>query len=1139
MSGFIPAPEQLEATRPDQSNWVSANAGSGKTHVLTQRVARLLLAGAAPQKILCLTYTKAAAAEMQTRLFQTLGSWAMEPTEALATRLGALSGGDPVNDAEAIGEARRLFARALETPGGLKIQTIHAFCDMLLGRFPLEAGVSPRFEVIDDRASAQMRDQVYQGMARDAEIGRDDAFDDAAQRLNEGGIDDLTSGVLANRAEISAPDLEGRLAAHFGVVAERTVEEVAKAAIGLLDADDLKILATSLEQFGGKKVSIVAAAIRTHVPDFKEPTLAAEDLANALLRKKDWAPRSDLVTKSLRQDDPTAETRLGNLANWAQATREAMQGVKTVARTRDLHSFAASLLHRLKDSKATSGLLDFDDLITAAEGLLKHSHMRSWVLFKLDQGIDHILVDEAQDTSPTQWSVIAAIAEEFFAGEGARTDSRSLFVVGDEKQSIYSFQGADPRAFGTMREYFRGRLAALGAKLGEPRLLTSYRSAPAILEFVDAVFQGDAGRGLTGTNDPIIHRAHRARDVGRVDLWPPIKRTETEDPRPWYEPVDAPLPQNPKKVLAQKLAKEISRMISSEFLPPRDGQPGRKIRPSDILVLVGKRDILARSIIRELKNEGVPVAGADRMSLTAELAVQDLMVLIRFVLMPSDDLSLAALLRSPLCAVTEDDLFALAHPRDGTLWQALQTSGTHDVVSCFLRDMAGQADYLRPYEFLERVLVHHGGRQKLLARLGSEAEDSIDELLNQSLAYESREPASLTGFLAWLEAADVDVKREMEHGLDVVRIMTVHGAKGLEAPIVVLPDTFSGLPSAAGRPVFLQANSDGNKPPLIIWAAASDEDDPIARQAREATRARDAAERDRLLYVALTRAEDWLILCGAEPTRPSENSWYIMLEAGFEKLPTESMSELKMTGIDEVVRRFETGPKLADSQVDKTSQWSVPPPEAFQQRQPAPRETGEERASPSGLSHKAGVGGLGRGRELALRHGVAVHALLEVLPEVDGAARNTSWVRLLDGRFGDLSQSQRLDVLKEAEQVLELPEASLIFGPGSLAEVTFAIDRPDGGLRMIGRSDRIILTDTSCLLVDIKTDPLVPETAQDVEAAYLAQLGAYASAAAQTWPKHRQELAILWTAGPRFMPVPGDLCETAFRSASFARTGNA
>ncbi|MEM7058653.1 MAG: double-strand break repair helicase AddA [Pseudomonadota bacterium] len=1123
MSRLHPSPEQIAATRPDQSNWVSANAGSGKTHVLTQRVARLLLAGADPQKVLCLTYTKAAASEMQVRLFRTLGDWAMADQAALAASLGELSGMDgPITDPHILADARRLFARALETPGGLKIQTIHAFCESLLRRFPLEAGISPRFLVADDRQSDDLIARVRMEMALAAETGDDAGFDRAAQLLNEDGIDALAQAIFGQREPFDTATLDEAILAHFGTDGMADEITIAKQALAELDPGQLAGLTAALRNAGGATEAPVADILDAWLGATPPaPELSVKGLVETVLTQEGNIRQRGLPTNEVKTVRPSAEQEIANLSNWALATRNRLLAARMAQRTRDLYGFAQPLQQRYEAQKAAGAMLDFDDLVSRATALLTDRHMRSWVLFKLDQGIDHILVDEAQDTSPQQWQVIREISEEFIAG--GRDRPWSVFVVGDEKQSIYSFQGAEPQAFGQMRDYYAQRLQALETPLGQPQLQTSYRSAPAILDFVDAVFEGDAAQGLTTTGDRITHRAHRSQDQGRVDLWPLERAKEAPDKPNWWEPVDTIPASDTKLRLADLVAAEITRMIAHDHLPPRADQAGRKVTAGDILVLVSKRDRLARGIMRGLKTRDVPVAGADRLLLTGELAVKDLLALARVAVMPSDDLSLAALLRSPLCDVDEKALFRLAHGRTGTLREAVRSSDRQAAEHAFLTDMERQADFLRPYAFLEHALIHHGGRARLLARLGPEAEDPIDELLTQALAYERQEIPSLAGFIAWIEAGDIMIKRQMEQGNDVVRVMTVHGAKGLEAPIVVLPDTTSKASGPPGRPVLLPTHTGGNRPDLTIWAAAKDKDDEVTRKARQAADQREADEHKRLLYVALTRAEDWLILCGAEMKSPQKDAWYPLLTRGMARL--QDVKEL--SGPTGTIQRFETGALPSAIPLNDDDSAQDEPAEIPPWLSPAPSEALRRRRAPSDLIAHEPHGGAGLGRDQALMKGKAVHAILERLSELPPDRRSEAVDDLLTKEFPGLDAGLRESAQAEAESVLAMPGADRIFGPDALAEVTVAIDDPDRP-RMIGRIDRLLIGPDYIEIIDIKTDAKPPENTQDIPRAYLAQLGAYKHGLANDWPDSEIRLSLLWTTGPVLMPVPSEAAERAF-----------
>ncbi len=819
---------QVRAARPGESSWVSANAGSGKTRVLTDRVARLLLSGADPQKVLCLTYTKAAAAEMQNRLFRTLGAWAMLPDDELRAALEALGEPGATLPDTRLDLARTLFARALETPGGLKIQTIHAFCDSLLRRFPLEAGVAPQFAVLEDRQARGLRDEALEDVAE-----RDPAAVEDLARHFTGDDPDRLLEDLGRHREAFAGDFDaGALAAAFGIDADLTVAELHDAVMTSGTADLLAALVPVLGASGPADVRAaakIAAAITA-----RDAEARLIQLESVLLTQSGQAPftakTGTLPTKGIRASHPILTEGLHALMARVETARPRRLAVGALARSAALHRFARLYLAEYDRRKQALGLLDFDDLIARSALLLRRRETAAWVLWRLDGGLDHILVDEAQDTSPQQWTVIDAISAEFFAGAGARALERTIFVVGDEKQSIYSFQGADPAEFGKMKARFGAMIEGLGAELQRCDLLHSFRSAPPVLALVDAVFAGPAGAGLSAG---ISHRAIDPAMPGRVELWPFLEKGDAPDESAWDDPVDAPPPDDPVAELAGRIAARIAGWLADgTILPRKNGD--RAIRAGDVMILVQRRGPLFHAVIRALKQAAVPVAGADVLRIGAELAVKDLLAALRVAATPADDLSLAALLRSPLGGLSETELFDLAHGREGSLWQALRDA---DPARCrpareLVSDLMGQADYLRPFELFERVLIRHDGRRRLVARLGQEAEDGIDALLDQALAYESVEAPSVTGFLGWIDRDDVQVKRRTDATADQVRVMTVHGAKGLESPIVILPDT--GDRQEGANPPHVLRLDDGS----AVWKSRKDAAPPaelVAEQARRSS----------------------------------------------------------------------------------------------------------------------------------------------------------------------------------------------------------------------------------------------------------------------------------------------------------------
>lgn len=773
---------QMAAARPDMSTWLSANAGSGKTRVLTDRVARLLLDGVDPQHILCLTYTKAAASEMQNRLFLRLGAWAMLEEDTLTAALSDLGVAGPLSDT-ALRDARRLFARAIEAPGGLKIQTIHSFCASLLRRFPLEAGVSPQFVEMEDRTAKLLRAEIVEQIA----AGPDAAKLYALARHHTGEtLDDLTAEIAGKAPLFDETWTQAGMAKALGLRPDATRRGLESDVFHGHETQLLTKLVSALSVGSTNDIRAAAKLKRINALDFSSLPI----LEDAFLTKSGKAPftvSTRFPTKATRAALSDTMDLIDAWMHRVEAARPQRIALEALYFSTALHEFAQIFLPAYARAKQLRGWLDFDDLILRARALLTRSDVAAWVLFRLDGGIDHILVDEAQDTSPVQWQVIDRLAQEFTSGLGARQDvQRTIFVVGDKKQSIYSFQGADPREFDRMQRDFAERLEAAGTPLQTQRLEHSFRSSSAILDTVDATFHG---REESGFSPEQSHIPFWSALPGRVDLWPVKPAPEASDDPPWHMPVDVRAESDPDIVLTGQIADAIAQMISdAQPIPEGDGM--RPVCAGDFLILVQRRAALFHEIIRACKARDLPIAGADRLKVAGELAVKDLAAILSFLATPEDDLSLAVALRSPIFGWDEAQLYGLAQGRRHKyLWEALrERAAEFPETMQILNDLRDQSEYMRPYDLIERILTRHDGRRRMLARLGSEAEDGIDALLSQAMAYERRAVDSLTGFLVWLETDDMEIKRQMDSAGDRIRVMTVHGAKGLEAPVVILPE---------------------------------------------------------------------------------------------------------------------------------------------------------------------------------------------------------------------------------------------------------------------------------------------------------------------------------------------------------------
>ncbi|OUS07538.1 double-strand break repair helicase AddA [Rhodobacterales bacterium 52_120_T64] len=1091
---------QVRAAIPVNSTWVSANAGSGKTRVLTNRVARLLLAGCPPQKILCLTYTKAAAAEMQNRLFSSLGAWAMKPDDALRTELETL--GEVDLDADRLRLARTLFARALETPGGLKIQTIHSFCGGILRRFPLEAGVSPQFVEMEDRQAKLLRAEILEEIAIDNVA----VFDSIAWHLTGDDTEGLLDGILKLRGGFGTFDAD-IVAQELGHVSGLTDEGILASVMQGLDDGDIDRLA--------KAMAAGATTDQKHsvkiYQGMKVGASEALDLYEAVFLKLDGEPRvGSFPTKKVKDANPWVPEILDDLKAKMVIARDQRLARQAFERARALHGFAGEFLGRYDRRKALLGKLDFEDLIEKTRALLGRSNMAAWVLYRLDGGIDHILVDEAQDTSPAQWDIVRILAEEFHAGAEDRETPRTVFVVGDEKQSIYSFQGADPKAFGEMRTLFLDRLAQVAQTLHQTELLYSFRSATPVLAVVDNVFTGDARDGLEGE---ILHRAVKADLPGRVELWPFVEKPEKPEENPWYMPVDSRTPDDPRLVLAEAVAVRVAGLIKSRHELPGSG---RAVSARDFLILVQSRGPLFHAIIKGLKAHGVDVAGADRLKIVEEMAVKDLLALLQFLATPEDDLSLAAALRSPLFGLSERGLYKLAQGRKGTLWQSLwaHREDWPDVVET-LDKLQGQADFLRPYDLLEQVLTKYDGRRRLVARLGHEAEDGIDELLTQSLHYESVEAPLLTGFLGWINSDEVEVKRQMDAAGDRVRVMTVHGAKGLEAPIVILPDTTK-------RAEGLHAPQVVSLHGLPVWRAGKS---PKAIAAVEEFRKQLVREEARrLLYVALTRAEQWLIVCGAGTLGKDGENWFQRVEAAMRASGAEATSPPDGLSGEALVLDHRWSNESVDTKA-KVAAGKATLPEYMQSPAPLP-ERADKMVAPSQLGGAHALAGEGDDEQTAMKRGSQIHLLLEVLPDIAKEDHAEAAQRLLDAEDWK-------DVLAEVQGVLEAPDLADVFAEDVLVEVPVTAEIAElNGARILGRIDRLVISDAEVLAIDFKSNRQIPDTAAETPEAVLRQMGAYRAALAQIYPGRLVKTAIVWTHRAKLMELPEKVTSDALSRAA-------
>lgn len=1126
---------QAQASNPATSAFVAASAGSGKTKLLTDRLLRLMLAGADPARVQCLTFTKAAAAEMANRLHLRLGRWVTLSDAALDGELQRLS---IETGADARKQARALFARVLDLPGGMRIGTIHAFCQSLLRRFPLEARISPHFQLIEDRDTDEaLRDARERMLAQAASPQARAALDDLAGLVNLDGFGRLVADLQSDRERLAValdlPDLPAAQRRALGIT-EADPAGVIAAATSWPEEQALTAAANRVYRHGATGCAGRSGSMLDWLGSDGATRAAEWDRWRGHFLRGDGQPRSatGFVNKRLAAEDPSLAGLFGAEAERILRVDDERCAFRVAQASTALATLAAPVLRAYAARKDEAAQLDYDDLIVRTSALLVDPGA-AWVLYKLDGGLDHLLLDEVQDTSPAQWRIAQGLIGEFFAGQGAGQSGRTVFAVGDRKQSIYAFQGADAAGFDRERAALEHRVCNAGERWKDVRLDVSFRSTAPVLALVDAVFADPmAAAGVTAPGEALRHFADRAGHAGSVELWPLAPRPELAVAEPWSVPEDYLEQTSALQRLAETLADWIRDQTGGAVaLPGRD----RPLAPGDVLVLVRRRNAFARALVRALKARSVPVAGLDRLMLTEQPAVQDLLALCDTLLLPQDDLSLACVLTSPLGGLDDDDLMGLAAGRAGTLWEALrQRAGEHprwQAAWSLLAALLPRVDYLAPHALLTEVLGPLGGRARLFARLGPEAAEPVDELLSAALAYARSHPPALQGFVHWLRQSGSEVKREAEAAGDAVRIMTVHGAKGLQAPLVILPDT-TALPPNEGKLLWAADPHSGVEVPL--WAPRKEVACAATHGVRDRLRLLAAAEHNRLLYVALTRAEDRLVVCGWAPRNdPPDTCWYQLVRAGFAALGAEEVPfndwgpvlrfDSPQTNPPEPDRAAEAQPVApAPAWMGAAPLWRPAPPPAEPDRPVPLAPSRPEGAGFGPVPHALSPLGT-RNSEQRFQRGRMIHALLQhlpALPETEREAAAHAWL----ARAGQgLPNAEANAVAAETLAVLRHPDLAPLFSPGSRAEVP--LTGLVAGSVVGGLVDQLAILPDRVLLADFKTNRDPPDTPERTPVLYLRQMAAYRAVLCHVFPDRPVGCALVWTRAARVALLPAALLD--------------
>ena len=1133
---------QAQASDPAASTFVSANAGSGKTHVLVQRVIRLLLGNVPPEKILCITFTKAAAANMAERVFSTLGHWVTLDDKALDAAI--LEAGVTRVDAKLRLRARELFASALETPGGLKVQTIHALCTRLLQQFPFEANVPARFAVLDDRDQNEMMERgnlaVLLEASRDPDSATGRALTVAMASAADVTFKDVVREACLSRDHFmawtdsasSADAAAAEMSAALGVDPGDYIEDVERE---IVDGPHLprprweEVAAalaasskTDQDQAGRLREALVLSGIE-QVNKYLEVFFTEAS-----------TPRASLVTQRFRTKNPAIAGAFDAEAGRLETLIERRRAVTTRDRTQALLQIATAAAANYRREKQERGLLDYDDLIDKTLAMLAGG-ASGWVHYKLDRGVDHVLIDEAQDTSPRQWGIVTHIVSEFTSGEGARDGvTRTIFAVGDEKQSIFSFQGAAPREFADRRQHFQTKFKAAGQNFDPVSFTYSFRSGVSVLRAVQSAFQlQEVYQSITSDRDGMPpHEALDDAGPSLIDLWELAEADDKQDIEGWRAPFDGVPATSPEVKLSKRIQAEIRSLVEAGTMTGHAGKR-RRLRYGDVLVLVRRRGNAFDAVIQALKHANIPVAGADRLKLTEHIAIIDLMNLADALLLPQDDLALAVALKSPLFGLTDDDLFTLAWQRKGSLRNALSlhaaTNGKFADALKRLEACERRFATEPPFAFYAWLLGGDGGRKRILKRLGHEANDALDEFLELALGYERKAPASLQGFMAWLRAADTEVKRDMEISRDEVRVMTVHGAKGLEAPVVFLVDTTSS-PSDTQRLKLIhlpQGNAQPHAPGVVVWAGKKADDPAAVAAARTAMLEETEDEYRRLLYVAMTRAADRLIVGGCMPgnmSRVREFSWYDLIVKGLgnsglqlQEIETDDGPVKRYSRPEDVAASTTTAAAPATATRAELPPWlrGAAPAEAPADNLLRPSDPAAEEGHPVRTESI-------QLRARALQRGTLVHRLLQSLPDLAAEGRRDAALRYLARNAGDRTDAEREALAQSMLALIADPRFAPVFAPGSHPEVSIAgrLECPGRPPALIsGQIDRLVVTSAEVLIVDYKTNHAPPATEAEAPTGYVRQLALYRAVLQKLYPQLLVRAALLWTETPELMEI--------------------
>jgi len=1121
----------LEAASPNISATVTASAGSGKTWLLVSRMVRLLLHGAAPGSILALTFTRKAAGEMQARLTERLRDLAMADDQKLITLLTEL-GED--HSADACQNARQLYEKCLLSDYPVRAMTFHSFCQDILSRFPVEANLPPDFELVE--STALLIEQSIQQLYSEATITPDGALAQNLETLLEHSqsIDSTKTALksfIDHRSDWWAYTEDQNNSIEFAIEQlqqQLKIEADSDPASQLFNRELPRKLERFRElhmQIATDKQMLHAEIIALALQQTENTDKAFGMLQPAFLTKTDTALARKSTKKSekiLGVDGSDEYVRLHHeIAEQLLEIKDLFARKKTLERNIAWFNAASHLLDIFQTLKSQLHNLDFTDLEWRTYQLLKHSENAEWVQYKLDQRINHLLIDEFQDTNPTQWHLLKPLLEELASGDTER--QRSVFIVGDEKQSIYGFRRANPELQSHVADWLEQQIGATKWPLNK-----SWRSSPAVIDLVNAIFLPEDGELLSGFPEHGTHKTDLPGKIVIKELFAAPDKNDLPEPTYFRNPlVEARnIPKHQQYLAEAKwIADTIQNIISEGLLIEKDSG-AEPVQYDDIYILLKNRTHVSQ-LEQVLRKQHIPFISANRSTLLNSLEIRDMEALLEVLVAPYNDLALAQILKSPIFSATDEQLLELASVTEYRRWfkKMEHLSGTLDALHPvarafhFLTKWQKVTDRIPVHDLLDIIFYD----TNLLNRYQASAPDSIkaqvkanlQSFLDLALEIDSGRYPSVTHFLNKLRSlkklpGDAPDEASANSGQARVNIMTVHAAKGLEAPVVFMADTASQSSPKLAHNTMVNWPTNRSKPDAFHLMGVKTSWDSVSENFVKKAAGFQSREDLNLLYVALTRAKQFLFISGSEPNRKIQSSspnWYALISQGMDKLrDSDSDDELSTYTTGNI--QYQSGSLSEDAIHSETGI-----PESLSQKifdsdepvslTPSQSDDTEYKTKASTVTD-----------EDAKTRGTVIHRALELLSgsKQPGDEQILLQIKIESGHL--LTANEYNACLQEAKSVFEEPDFTYLFNTEMFDQQfnELPIHYRSGKKDIHGVIDRVVIKDKTIYLVDYKTHQSAGKNdLQTLAAEYQQQMQFYKSGLQQIWPEHMVRSLLLFT----------------------------